>query len=239
MPDVEIDGSGPGPGGRGILKTLLFGATGMIGTGVLIECLADAGVDSVVSVGRSSSGRTHPKLREVRTPDVFGLASHVDELGPIDACLYCLGVSSAGMSEERYRAITLDLTVAVADVVESINPACRFCFVSGQGSGSGRAMWARVKGEAEEAVLARPFEAYVFRPGFIQPLMGARSRTPLYRALYTVLGPFIPALKKLAPGHVTTTEVLARAMIRAASGGCPKRVLETSDINDLGRDRAP
>lgn len=216
------------------MKILLFGATGMIGGGVLTEALDDPTVTSVVSVGRSPSGRRHPKLRDVVVPDLFDLPAHRDDLGPFDACLYCLGVSSAGMSEAEYRRITLDLTVAVADLVESMEPSCRFCFVSGQGSGSGRAMWARVKGEAEDVILERSFEGHVFRPGFIQPVKGARSRTALYRALYTILGPVSPILRKAAPGLVTTTEILARALIRVGREGHPEQVLETRDIDEAG-----
>ena len=157
-------------------------------------------------------------------------------MGSVDACLYCLGVSSAGMSEEAYRRITLDLTVSVLDLLEKINPEMAVCFVSGQGSGSGRVMWARVKGEAEDAVLARGFDGYVFRPGFIQPVKGARSRTTLYRVLYNVLGPLMPLMKRIVPGGVTTTEILARAMLRAAESGYEKRILEMPDINGLGGD---
>lgn len=217
------------------MKLLLFGATGMIGGGALTECLDDPGVAEVVCVGRTPSGRDHPKLRDLVVPDLFQLAAHRGGIGAFDACLYCLGISSAGISPERYRAIMLDLTVAVADVVESLQPACRFCFVSGQGSGRGRAMWARVKGEAENAVLARPFDTYLFRPGFVQPVKGARSRTTHYRALYAMARPLTPLLKTLLPNSVTTTEILGRALIRAAARGYPGPVLETGDINDLGR----
>ena len=216
------------------MNVLLFGATGMIGSGVLTECLEDPGVGAVVAVVRSTTGRTHPKLREVLLPDLFALATRSDELGPVDACLYCLGVSSAGMDADAYRTLTVDLTTAVADVVEGLAPECSFCFVSGQGSGSGRAMWARVKGEAEQAMLARPFDTWVFRPGFVQPVKGETSRTALYRYLYRILGPVSPLIIKAFPGSATTTEILARAMIRAARDGYPKRILENPDINALG-----
>lgn len=216
------------------MNALIFGATGMIGGGVLTECLDDDYVESVVSVGRAPSGRRHAKLREVLVPNLFDLREYGDALGPFDAVLYCLGVSSAGMSEAEYRRVTYDLTVAVADVVEGLNPRCRFCFISGQGSGSGRAMWARVKGEAEQALLERPFATHVFRPGLIQPVKRARSRTPLYRVIYTLVGPALPILRRLMPGAITTTEILGRAMIRVAANGHERRVLEPPDINAVG-----
>ena len=214
------------------MKVILFGASGMVGGGALTECLEDPGVSSVVSVGRSATGRTHPKLQELVVRDLSSLGEHRDEIGPVDACLYCLGVSSAGMSEEAYRRITLDLTVVAADVLQALNPEAAFCFVSGQGSGNQRIMWARVKGEAEQDILARPFKGYVFRPGFIQPVKWARSKTTLYRALYAVLAPLGPILRAFVPNAVTTTEIVGRAMLRVAREGYPKRILETSDIND-------
>ncbi len=206
----------------------------MIGGGVLTECLDDDAVLSVVSIGRTPSGRRHPKLRDVVTPDLFDLGARADDIGPFDVCLYCLGVSSAGMSEDAYRRVTLDLTVAVADVLERLAPDMTFCFISGAGSGGGRVMWARVKGEAERALLDRAFTTYVFRPGFIRPVKGARSRTPVYRALYALLGPITPAVQAIAPNSMTSTDVLGRAMIRAASNGFAKDILETPDINALG-----
>lgn len=216
------------------MNVLLFGATGMIGGGVLTECLEDSAVRSVVSVGRAPSGRAHPKLRDLVVPDLFALGTQADELGRFDACLYCLGVSSAGMSEDAYRRVTLDLTVAVADVLERLEPDLTMCFISGAGSGGDRAMWARVKGEAELGLLARGFTTYVFRPGLIRPMKGARSRTPIYRALYAALAPLAPAVQALAPNSMTRTDVLGRAMIRAASEGHTQQILETPDINTLG-----
>lgn len=218
------------------MNVVLFGASGMVGGGVLTECLADDAVAEVRAVSRRPLGIAHPKVRGVVVADLFELQAQAHELGTPDACLYCLGVSSAGMSEAAYRRVTFDLTVVVADVVGSVAPDVTFCFVSGQGTGSGNAMWARVKHEAEQMLLERPFETVVFRPGFIQPVAGARSRTAIYRALYTLLGPLTPVLRRLAPGSVTDSRTVARAMIRAARGGAPKRVLETSDINGLGRD---
>lgn len=218
------------------MKVILFGATGMVGGGVLIECLEDPRVDSVVSVGRRSCGVTHPKLREVIRSDVSDLGD-VEDLAGCDACFFCLGVSSAGMSEAAYRRVTLDLTLDVAARLEGFNPNLTFCFVSGQGSDSsehGHFMWARVKGAAENGLLRMELPAYMFRPGLIQPLKGTRSKTRLYQIPYTLLGPLIPALRRVFPRYVTTTVNVGRAMIRVAAEGYPKTVLETEDINAIG-----
>lgn len=221
------------------MRAVLFGATGMVGQGVLLECLEDPAVESVLAVGRRSCGVAHGKLEELLHPDLFDLEAVRDRLRGYDACFYCLGVSSAGMGEADYRRITHDLTVAVFDVLVGANPRLKACFVSGQGtasSGSGRAMWARVKGGAENYLLDLPIEAYMFRPGIIQPMKGVRSGTRLYQVFYTVLGPLVPVLKRLLPGYVTTTVNVGRAMILAVTRGYPKRILETRDINDLAED---
>jgi uncharacterized protein YbjT (DUF2867 family) len=225
-----------GPDDQTRVRALVFGANGMVGSGVLLECLEDPRVESVLEIGRRSSGRKHPKLRELVHRDLFDLSAVAEELRGYDACFYCLGVSSAGLSEEEYRRVTYGLTVAVVDVLVQENPDLTICFVSGQGtdgSGSGRAMWARVKGEAENYLLALPQEAYMFRPGYIQPMKGVRSRTRLYHAVYTVVGPLYPVFKRLFPGGVTTTVAVGKAMINAVTLGASKRILETRDINEL------
>ncbi len=207
----------------------------MVGSGVLLECLEDDGVESVVAVGRASAGISHPKLIDVVHADLFDVASRSGDLSDLDACFYCLGVSSVGQNEESYRRITYDLTMAIADAVEAESANLTFCFVSGQGSDSGsRIMWARVKGEAEDALLARSFESYVFRPGFIQPMKGVRSKTALYQVPYTLLSPVTPLLRKLLPNAVTTTVAVGRAMLHVARHGYDERVLETRDINEVG-----
>jgi uncharacterized protein YbjT (DUF2867 family) len=217
------------------MKVILFGATGMIGQGVLRECLLDPGVTAVLAVGRSATGQKHEKLREIVREDLFDLSPIAGDLAGYDACFFCLGVSSAGMSQESYRRVTYDLTLAVARAL--VGPGMTFLYVSGAGTDStarGRSMWARVKGETENALLALPFKAaYMLRPGFIQPLHGITSRTGLYRAAYAVAGPLYPVLKRLLPNLVTTTERLGRAMIRVAREGAPKHVLEGSDLNEL------
>lgn len=219
------------------MRVLLFGATGMIGQGVLRECLLDPQVNLVLSLGRTSSGQSHPKLREIVHQDLFDLSSLEADLTGLDTCFFCLGVSAAGLTEEAYRRITHDLTLSAARVLVRLNPTMTFAYISGAGADSsekGRIMWARVKGQTENALLRLPFKAVLlFRPGAIQPLHGITSRTPLYRLLYRVLGPFLPLLKKVSPDNLTTTEQLGRAMIRAARAGAPQAVLEMRDINRL------
>lgn len=215
---------------------MIFGATGMVGQGVLRECLLDPDVTGVLTVGRAPLPQRHPKLRELIREDVSDLAPIEDEIGDYDACFFCLGVSSAGMSEDAYRKVTYDLTLSVARTLAK-HPDLTFVYVSGQGTDSterGRSMWARVKGRTENALLELPFRAYMMRPGYIQPLHGIRSKTRLYAALYAVTAPLYPLLRRIAPGAVTTTEQVGRAMIHVARAGAPKRILETRDINALG-----
>jgi uncharacterized protein YbjT (DUF2867 family) len=219
------------------MKVLLFGATGMVGQGVLRECLLDPRIDEVRTVVRKSMGTSHPKLKEIVHRDFFDYAAIEDRFEGLDACFFCLGVTSSGLSEEAYRRVTVELTLALATTLCRLNPAMTFCFVSGAGTDAserGRVMWARVKGQAENALLSLPFKAvYLFRPGAIRPLHGIQSRTRLYRAFYLVLGPFLPLLKALWPDSLTTTEQLAKAMIQAGLVGAPKPVLEMADINRL------
>jgi uncharacterized protein YbjT (DUF2867 family) len=219
------------------MKVLLFGATGMVGQGVLRECLLDPDVESVLAVGRSATGREDPKLREIVRADLYDLSPIAGELAGYDACFFCLGVSSAGMSEEDYHRVTYDLTLGVAELLAKEGPGMTFVYVTGQGTDSterGRSMWARVKGKTENALLRLPFKAaYMFRPGFIEALHGIKSRTRLYRALYVVATPLIAVAKALFPRQMTTTEQIGRAMLTVAKRGAPKRVLEAPDINAL------
>jgi uncharacterized protein YbjT (DUF2867 family) len=217
------------------VKVVLFGATGMVGGGVLIECLEDPSVSTVLSVGRRPTGRSHPKLRELLLDDLFHLADLRSNLDGCDACFYCLGVSAVGMTEAAYHRVTFELTMSVAGILLDTSPSIRFCFVSGQGADGtecGRSMWARVKGKAENRLLST-LDAYVFRPGFILPLKGVRSRTRLYRFLYALSRPLYPLLPRLLPGYVTTSENIGRAMIAVARNGSDRRILENPDIDRL------
>jgi uncharacterized protein YbjT (DUF2867 family) len=224
------------------MKIVLFGATGMIGQGVLRECLADPSVERVVTIGRSVTGRQHPKLREISHENFADFSALAGDLSGYDACFYCLGVTSAGMSEPDYRRVTYDMTLAAARALVSGNPSMTFIFVSGAGADSserGRLMWARVKGAAENALMRMPFKAvFVFRPAFVQPLHGITSRTRIYRVFYAIVGPFYPLLERLLPTYVTTTETIGRAMIALAAHGSPARVLENADINAVAEGRA-
>lgn len=219
------------------MNVLLFGATGMVGDGVLHACLGDPRVTEVLAVGRSPLGLSHAKLRELHRVDFFHYDDLDAQLARIDACFFCLGVSAVGMNEADYTRQTFDLTLAAARAVSRARPGAVFCYVSGAGTDSterGRAMWARVKGRTENALLALPLDAYMFRPAFIRPRRGKASKTALYRAIYGVIGPLYPVLKRLAPAHVTTAETLGRAMVTCAASGYPKHVLETRDINRAG-----
>jgi uncharacterized protein YbjT (DUF2867 family) len=219
------------------MDVVLFGASGMVGQGVLRECLLDGHVERILAVGRCPMGRPHAKLREIVLANVSDLGGAEEALRGCDACFYCLGVSSAGMTEADYRRVTYDLTLAVARRLVGLNPAMTFIYVSGTGTdstGRGRVMWARVKGETENALLRLPFKAaYMFRPGIIRPLHGITSKTRLYRILYTVAGPLIALAGIFFPRWVTTTEKVGRAMIRAARSGCQGKLLENKDINEL------
>jgi uncharacterized protein YbjT (DUF2867 family) len=215
------------------IKVLIFGATGMVGQGVLRECLLDPDVELVVSVGRSSTSSSDAKLREILASDLFDLSPFQSQLSGFDACFFCLGVSSAGMSEADYSRITYDLTASVAKLLARLNPQMTFIYVSGAGTG-GQSMWARVKGRTEEELLRLPFKAaYMFRPALIQPMHGVRSKTRSYRIFYAVLWPLIPILRRLFPGYVTTTEQVGRAMLAVAKRGFPMPILESRDINNV------
>ena len=217
------------------MKVILFGATGMVGQGVLHECLLDADVESVLVIGRSSTGQRHAKLREIIHNDFMDYSGIESQLAGFDACFFCLGVSSIGMNEERYRHLTYDITMAAATTLAKLNPGMVFIYVTGRGTdstGHGRLMWARIKGKTENDLLKLPFKAaYMFRPAGIQPLHGVRSKTAWVQAIYVVTSPLLSLLNRTSPKFMTTTEQVGRAMIKVARDGFPRPVLESEDIN--------
>lgn len=222
------------------MRVILFGATGMVGAGVLHECLRDDRVTEVLAVLRTPSGTSHPKLRELVRTNFVDYSDARNEFQGADACFFCLGVTAVGKTEEEYSRLTYDITVAAARMMAEVNPGSTFCYVSGQGTDSsekGRVMWARVKGKTENAILRLPLNAYMFRPGYIQPLGGIKSKTRVYRLFYQLMAPVYPVLKRLTPNLVTTNETVGRAMIELATSGYGSRLLEVRDINRVGQGR--
>jgi uncharacterized protein YbjT (DUF2867 family) len=223
------------------LKVILTGATGMVGKAALLECLDSPDVDKVLAVHRQPLGLSHPKLEEVLLGDFSDLAPLEGKLAGYQACFFCLGVSSAGMSEEKYSRLTYDLTLGFAKAAARLNPGMTFVYVSGKGTDStekGGAMWARVKGRTENALLAMASRgefkaAFMFRPGFIRPMRGVRTRTPLY-AFFIALGrPLFPLLMRF-PSVATSSDRVGKAMIRIAKEGFPRPHVEPADINRMG-----
>ncbi|MEZ4444623.1 MAG: NAD(P)H-binding protein [Polyangiaceae bacterium] len=216
------------------MRVVIFGATGMIGHGVLLECLDDPAITAVTSVARREVPVEHDKLTQILHDDFTDFRGIADALTGFDACFWCLGVSSTGMTEEAYRRITLDFTLAAAEVLAERNDALTFCFISGAGTDrDSRQMWARVKAEAEDRLADFPFAAhYNFRPAMIQPMRGVRSTIKSYNLIYAIIGPFYPLLKHIR-SYVTSTPEVGRAMIRVARDGAPKQILENADICEL------
>ncbi|HMF74637.1 MAG TPA: hypothetical protein VK604_03150 [Bryobacteraceae bacterium] len=218
------------------MNVLLFGATGMVGQGVLRECLLDPDVRLVQTVGRTGTGVQQPKMRELIQKDLFHFPNEANFSG-FDACFFCLGVSSAGMKEADYERVTYGITMAAAETLSRLNPNMTFVYVSGAGTDSsehGRTMWARVKGRTENQLLRLPFrDAYMFRPGVIEPLHGARSKTTVYRLFYVLTKPLLRVLRAAFPNFILTTEQIGRAMLNAARRGAPKKILESADIRLL------
>jgi uncharacterized protein YbjT (DUF2867 family) len=216
------------------MKVVLFGATGMVGQGVLRECLLDERVEAVLAVGRSAVGTEHPKLTQLVSEDLFAL----EPITGYDTCFYCLGVSSVGVAPEDYERITYQLALSVAGKLPADST---FGYVSGAGTDSterGRVRWARVKGATENALAKLPLRTFSFRPGYIQPLHGITAKTPLYRTLYRVGMPLYPVLRRLLPRVVTTTEEIGEAMLEVATNGYERTVLENTDIVTAAARRA-
>ena len=223
------------------MRVLLFGATGMVGQGVLLECLRDNDVELVVTVGRTATGVKDRKVREIVHGDLAHYDGMEEALAGFSACFFCLGVASTGMKEAEYERIAYGYTLAAAEFLSRLNPGMTFIYVSGSGTDSserGRMMWARVKGRAENALLKLPLNAYMLRPGFIEPMDGIESRTRLYRNFYRFMRPVMPLLRKLFPNRIVSTRELGRVMISLARHSYPKRVLETRDLRTVLRQRA-
>lgn len=216
------------------IKAIVFGATGMVGEGVLHECLKHDDVESVLVIGRRACGVTHPKLGELLHTDFFDFSKIEDQLRGYNACFFCLGVSSIGKKEDEYRRITYDITLAAAQTLSQLNADMTFCYVSGEGTDSsekGKLMWARVKGKTENDILKLPFKgAFMFRPGYIKPTKGLKSAYLVSRMLAGIY----PLLKAIAPKHLCTLEELGLSMIRVSENGYSSHVLENVDIRKLG-----
>ncbi len=215
------------------IKAIIFGATGMVGEGVLHECLQHTEVESILVVNRRACGVIHAKLQEIIHQDFHDLSAIADKLSGYNACYFCMGVSSLGMKEQAYRSITYDLTMYVANILVKKNPEMIFCYVSGVGTDStekGRSMWARIKGKTENDLLKLPFRAaYMFRPGYIQPIKGLQNAYKIYK----LFSPFYPVLRNLFPGYVGTLREVGLAMIHVVVSGADKKVLEPEDIRQL------
>lgn len=216
------------------MKVIIFGATGMVGQGVLREALNADDVSQVLAVGRTPLAINHPKLDVLVLSNLLDYSPVQDSLRGYDACFFCLGASAMGLDEAGYTRINHDIPLAAAHTLSSLNPQLTFTYVSGAGTGSQSAMWARVKQRTEQDLLALPFKAaYMFRPGVIQPLHGVRSKTPAYNIFYTLTGPLLSLARRLLPRHVLSTEELGVAMLEVVRHGAPKAVLETGDIREV------
>lgn len=215
------------------IKAIITGVTGMVGEGVLHECLLHPDVESVLVINRKSCGVKHEKLKEIIHKEFSDLSSIENQLEGYNACYFCAGVSSVGKKEDEYRRITYDLTMNFAKTLAKLNPDMTFCYVSGVGTDStekGRSMWARIKGKTENDLLKLPYKAaFMFRPGYIQPTKGLKNAYKIYK----VFVPFYPILKTLFPKYVVTLEELGKAMINVTLFGSDKKILECRDIAEL------
>ena len=216
------------------MKVIITGASGMVGKGVLLECLDSPHIDKVLAIGRSETGISNEKLSEIKHGDFTDIAAIQDELQGYDACFYCMGISATGLKEADYTRLTYDYALSLANTLYSLNPAMTFNYVSGQGTDSseqGRAMWARVKGKTENDIMALGFQqCYMFRPGFIIPLRGITSKTKLYQFFYDYLMWLIKLIKILAPKSVVNTTNIGLAMINASTKGYQKAIIDPKDI---------
>lgn len=223
-------------------RVIIFGSTGMVGKGVLLECISSPLIGEVLLINREACGVSSPKVKEIIRPDFFDLPDLSPEFKGYDACFYCLGVSFAGISESNYRKVTFDLTLYIAGLLIKANEGLTFCYVSGAGtdnSGKNRWMWTRIKGETENALLAMPFKkVFMFRPGFIQPMKGVKSKTPMYNLFYSLLKHFYFFLKFFS-SFVTNSQSVGQAMIKIACYGYTNRIIENTDINEVAKKQFP
>ena len=217
------------------MKIILTGATGMVGEGVLQECLLSNTVEKVLVINRKPCGVTHPKLEEIIHNDFFDLTTIKNKLQGYDACLFCLGVSSVGMKEPEYYRLTYTLTMNVAKTLSELNNKMVFCYISGthtDSSEKGKIMWARVKGKTENDLMKLPFKkVYNFRPGVLQAAKGAKNTLKFYRLLSWL----IPVIKLVAPNYICTLKELGQAMINATSRGYTTSIIEIKDIKILAK----
>jgi len=219
------------------LKVIITGSTGMVGKGVLLECLERPEIESILLINRKSIGMDHEKIKEILQKDFLNFSALREAFKGYDACYYCMGVSSFRMKEREYNEITYKMTLHLAKLLSDVNPKMSFCYVSGQGTdstGAGKSMWARVKGKTENAILKLPFKsAFLFRPGFIRAKKGVKSKTPLYNNLYSVIKVFIPLVKLISPNSITSNEEVGKAMIYTTLHGSEYTILHNKEINEL------
>jgi uncharacterized protein YbjT (DUF2867 family) len=216
------------------MKILLFGATGMVGQGALLECLNDINVTQVTAIGRTPPPQQNLKLKFLAHTDFLNYESVADQLAEFDACLFCLGTTTSGKSEKEYTLITHDITLAAAKSLVVANAQMTFIYLSGAGAGQGLAMWARVRGQTEKELFALPFKAvFSFRPGLIQPLDGIKSKTDLYRRTYSLAAPLVSLSRAFFPKSVATTRSIGHAMVQVVRNGYPKQILQSEDFEAL------
>lgn len=221
------------------MKAIITGATGMVGKGILLECLDHSEVSEVLVIGRNPVDVKHPKLKELIHKDFSDFSAVTSKLKGYDACFFCMGVSSVGMKEAEYKHLTYDFTLALARKLVQLNPEMTFNYVSGVGTDStekGRTMWARVKGKTENDLLNLGFkQAFMFRPGVIIPLRGIKSRTKLYQFMYDYFMWGIKLMKYISPNSIVTTTQLGQAMINSALKGYPEKIIHPKDILTLSK----
>ncbi len=217
------------------IRAIVTGATGMVGEGVLHECLQHPQVEAVLVINRKPCGITHPKLKEIIHTDFFDLSAIENRLSGYNACFFCLGVSSVGMKEAPYYKATYTLTMHVAQTLSRLNPGMTFCYVSGAGTDSsekGRSMWARVKGKTENDLMKLPFkQAFAFRPGYMHPTKGLKNTLPVYK----YMGWLYPVFRILSPGSVNTLSQIGLAMINIVNRGYEKKIITPKDIDVLAK----